>query len=247
MSDHRLEKSLRRFLAPPKVRAEPAFVLRRLRRSPEGRHDDLGDVVELSHCNKRIQLANDLTWEQRYALYDKWSAANPDTILVLERQPRDAGGVAIIGCSIVLPLRADDFDLIERAAMAVVNLSGRQICKPGEAFDVLLFDTWIMHFDYQDYIGHLWPPRHLGWANVLPLRHIALLWDLSRPVLLVAEPDSKSMQTLLQRISFAQRAKSAIGEPLLSIALPPSGDGPLGTAAASLLSRLRECAQAPLA
>jgi hypothetical protein len=245
------EEAFKRFLGVPDPQLQgarsaatvgaPHFVLRLIRRNANGKPnlDDLWAVAYLSHHNKRIRLANpDMTPEMRLGVYGIWYEANPNSILMLERIPADENGISIIGSSIILPLKQDLFSLIESGGLPVVKL-GDRICRAGADFDVLLFDTWVMHEDYQDFDGRLFggPKKHHGHGNALPLRHLALFWKPSdrRPLRVYAEPDSDSMNRLLDRICFQRKAQTAIGQPLLEIQYPPPGPA----TAETLLDRLR--------
>jgi hypothetical protein len=256
------EKSFRRFLSVPDPTAQfaaatvdaPHFRLRLVREGTPGMpsEHDLWPVVYLSHNNEKIRRANfDVDEAMRFGLYAEWYRSNPNTIMVLERIPPDRSGISIVGSTIILPLRQAEFSLIESGALPVVKL-GNRICGPGEPFDVLLFDTWVLHDDYQDIERRYFSKKHYGYGNLLALRHLALFWTTKKKTLwLYAEPDNPHMIDLLQRICFERKSTTAIGEPLLEMQYPPQGN----VTAANILDRMRleqlaakvdECASWPL-
>jgi hypothetical protein len=261
------EEAFGRFLKLPNHQAQagrsptleaPNFMFRLIRESAPGKPniDDLWAAVDLSQHNRRIRLANpDMTREVRFGLYALWHGANPNSILLLERIPPDENKVSIIGSTIILPLRQSDFSLIENGGLPVVKLGQDQICGAGEAFDVLLFDTWVIHNDYQDFDPKLFrrPKKHHGYGNVLPLRHLALFWEPSEntPLRVYAEPDSVSMHSLLERLGFVVKSRTAIGQPLLHIHYPLHGKATAENMLdrvhwRAVVAKIEECASWPL-
>jgi hypothetical protein len=263
------EKSFNRFLKLPDPTAQPNptaaadnaphFRFRLIRESVPGTPniDDLWAVVYLSHNNNRIRRANPkITPEIRFGLYGLWYESNRNSILLLERIPADKHGISIIGSTVILPLQQANFSLIESGGLPVVKLDQDRICGAGKAFDVLLFDTWVMHEDYQDFERSFFSgwKKHHGYGNLLPLRHLAMFWRPSEktPLRVYAEPDSISMNRLLDRIGFASASKTAIGQPLLQMRYPLHGK----STAEAMLDRVRtdlvvrkieQCASWPLA
>jgi hypothetical protein len=230
------EQAFQRFLELPKysgqpdrvhaTQASPRFEIRTMRATASGdpHKEDLAAVVYLSENNKRIRRANpDLTPARREALYTLWFQGNRDVFALLERIPPDPEGVSIIGNTTILPLEQQTMDRLSRAELAVIHLRDTDICGSRAHFDVLLFDSWVMHFDYQGI------NRHSGYGNALVLKHLSMFWDLtSQPALrLYAEPDTRSMLDMLPRLGFREQGETQAREPLFAFEYPPTGPSDL--------------------
>ena len=236
---HTVQKTFRRFLDLPDFRsqapaaaaseAKPRFDFRVIRPTPSGNPEDadLWSVVNLSDRNDHIRRANlDLMPDSRAGLYSIWFRGNPRTFLLLERSPPDKNGVAIIGNTIILPLKQPIFARIEAGQLPVTALQQDDMCGMGQDFDILLFDTWVMHDDYQDIESRFFRRiTHFGYGNALTLRHLAVFWNpATKPSLrLAVEPDSQSIMTMLRRIGFATKGQTKIKKPLLELVFPPQG------------------------
>jgi hypothetical protein len=234
----RVRESFGRFLNLPDFATQPGsasgtnqkprFDYRLMRSDGAGFPDsaDLEAVASLSDDNRRIRRANpELTKLMRKNLYALWYRANPQCFCLLERVPKDENQVSIIGNTIVLPLTAGTFSRIQEGQLAVVDLRKEDICPIGQKHDVLLFDTWILHNDYQE--PRIFArKRHYGFGNYMVLKHLSMFTDVgSKPTFTVyVEPDSNSMLDMLLQMGFAASGHTKISEPLLKLAYPFSDD-----------------------
>ncbi len=239
----RVRSAFSRFLDLPDFSAQPnhgsaekpRFDFRFVRSTASGEPDDsdLQSLVDLSHYNAHIRRANpDLTRDERAGLYSLWFRRNPRTFLFLERAPPDRNGIAVVGNTAILALKQGIFNRVRAGHIAVRNLGVEDICKPDESFDVLLFDTWVIHSDYQDFDRGIFRRRsekwsHRGYGNGLVLRHLALFWNPvdASSLRLVVEPDAASVRGILERLGFETWGQTIIGEPLLGMSFPPTGSG----------------------
>lgn len=226
------EQAFQRFLELPNysaqpdrahaTQASPRFEIRTLQATTSGDPDrvDLAAVVDLSQNNERIRRANPaLTPPKREALYTLWFQGNRNVFALLERIPPDPNGVSIVGNTTILPLGQQTMDRISRAEQAVTHLRDTDIFGSSAHSDALLFDTWVLHFDYQNM------NRHFGYGNALVLKHLSMLWDPAsqQALRLYAEPDTRSMLEMLPRLGFQVQGETQAREPLLAFEYPPTG------------------------
>jgi hypothetical protein len=92
-----IRESFDRFLTLPDFHLQPSainatighprFDFRLIRPTPRGdpHEDDLYDIAYLSHDSPPIRRSNDLTIDQRAALYSLWFLSNPVSFLLLQR------------------------------------------------------------------------------------------------------------------------------------------------------------------
>jgi hypothetical protein len=221
----------------------PRFVFRQMRRLPTGapEPDDLNSVAVLSHDNLKLMLPhiraqlkgeNVFSIKDREELYSSWFSQNPGTFLLLERRPPDRHKVDIIANTAILPLRNRVFKQIQRNEKFVIKLHGQDICAPGVKYDVLLFDTWVMHEDYQDYhfsrsMFKRWRgEKHGGFGQALTLRHLAMFWnpDLrnTKTIKIYAELDSEPLIKLIGPLGFTAIGNTATDAPLMELKYPLS-------------------------
>ena len=115
--------------------------------------EDLTAVAKLSHDNWKIRRANpDIGLAKRKAVYSEWFQANPNTFLLLVRSPPEGRGRTIVGNTIILPLKYEIFNLIQGGKLPVTELRREHICSGRQRYELLLFDTWILHKHYQDHV-----------------------------------------------------------------------------------------------
>ena len=237
MTDY-LRKTCSRFLDMPKFGAQPTpaaasvqqphFQVRKMRSTATGDpvEDDLWAVVNLSENNEKIRRSNELTPDQRASLYSIWFRRNPDTFLLLERQPPDRNEISIVANTAILALKQATLDRIASAKLAVVDLDD-DICGRSEPFELLLLDTWIVHDDYQDFDHRFLTAArsHAGYANALLLRHLSLFWDPTKatPLRLFVEPDNPSVERMLPRLGFVRTGTTKIGASFFESNFPPAG------------------------
>jgi len=184
--------------------------------------EDLEKITYLSHSEPKIRKANPhLIPDLRRNLYTSWFKSNPNTFLLLERIPPDNKGVSIIGNTIILPLSKKIFWKLYNKEIAVIDLREEDICPLNQAFEVLLFDTWVLHSDHQDYPSR---KKHFSYGYGLVLKHISMFWYPSKnqSLTMYAEPDSEALCELLKCLSFKEIASTKIGELLFEIQYPPN-------------------------
>jgi hypothetical protein len=207
---------------------KPRFEYRLMHADPAGfpNSADMEAIACLSDDNSAfVGQIQKLTKPKRKNLYTLWFRANRQCFLMLERIPSDENGVAIVGSTIILPLTIGTFNRIKEGQLAVTDLRKEDICDSRLSHDVLLFDTWVLHNDYQE-PRFFARKRHYGFGNAMVLKHVSMFLNAeSEPSLtLYAEPDSVSMRDILLQIGFQARGETKIGEPLLELIYPSTGD-----------------------
>ena len=143
--------------------------------------------------------------------------------LLLERIPKDANEVAILGNTIILPLTGDIFNRIKEGQLTVIDLRKADICRPDRRTrycdSIPGFCTTI----YQG-LSFLARKRNCGFGNAMVLKHLSMF----------TKPGSTPKFTLC-RARFAKYAgyaasdrirgegQTKIREPLLELVFPFTG------------------------
>jgi hypothetical protein len=191
----------------------------RLVHPANGSRSQLYPYVDLSDHSLFIQAENDLTRDQRYALYERWYDLCPNGFMHLEKREGDRWRP--ISVSILLPLSGAGYRSItaqsEAHRLSVVDLGVDGIQpRVTSKNPFLLIDTWIVDREGGfGGAGHGKSDIRGGNANLLVLRHLTLFWNPAtrlKHLSILVETANRHLVRALEMLSFRQSGTSNIDE-----------------------------------